>query len=50
MEILHTTKVGSTEMEKSLGISLSKLKSFQKKNKFTNGPDYFTMAKGKNCF
>ena len=48
MGILHTNKVGSTEMAKALGISLSKLQSLQKKNKFTNGSDYYTMATGKN--
>ena len=35
MGILHTNKIGSTEMAKALGISLSKLQSLQKKNKFT---------------
>ena len=48
MGILHTTKVGSTEMAKALGISLSRLKTLQKNNKFTNGSDYYTMATGKN--
>ena len=47
MGILHTTKVGSTEMAKALGISLSRLKTLQKNNKFTNGSDYYTMATGK---
>ena len=37
MGILHTNKVGSTEMAKALGISLSKLKSLQKNNKFEQG-------------
>ena len=49
MGILHTTKVGSTEMAKALGISLSRLKTLQKNNKFTNGSDYYTMATGKNA-
>ena len=48
MGIRHTTKVGSTEMAKALGISLSKLQSLQKKNKFSHGSDYYTMATGKN--
>ena len=49
MGILHTTKVGSTAMAKALGISLSRLKTLQKNNKFTNGSDYYTMATGKNA-
>ena len=49
MGILHTNKVGSTEMAKALGISLSRLKTLQKNNKFTNGSDYYTMATGKNA-
>ena len=49
MGILHTTKVGSTEMAKALGISLSRLKTLQKNNKLTNGSDYYTMATGKNA-
>ena len=49
MGILHTTKVGSTEMAKALGISLTRLKTLQKNNKFTNGSDYYTMATGKNA-
>ena len=49
MGILHTTKVGSTEMAKALGISLTMLKTLQKNNKFTNGSDYYTMATGKNA-
>ena len=49
MGILHTTKVGSTEMAKALGISLSRLKTLQKNNKFTNGSDYYTMATGTNA-
>ena len=49
MGILHTTKVGATEMAKALGISLSRLKTLQKNNKFTNGSDYYTMATGKNA-
>ena len=49
MGILHTTKVNSTEMAKALGISLSRLKTLQKNNKFTNGSDYYTMATGKNA-
>ena len=49
MGILHTTKVGSTEMAKALGISLSRLKTLQKNNNFTNGSDYYTMATGKNA-
>ena len=49
MGILHTSKVGSTEMAKALGISLTRLKTLQKNNKFTNGSDYYTMATGKNA-
>ena len=49
MGILHTTKVGSTEMAKALGISLTRLKTLLKNNKFTNGSDYYTMATGKNA-
>ena len=49
MGILHTTKVGSTEMAKALGISLTRIKTLQKNNKFTNGSDYYTMATGKNA-
>ena len=49
MGILHTTKVGSTEMAKALVISLTRLKTLQKNNKFTNGSDYYTMATGKNA-
>ena len=49
MGILHTNKVGSTEMAKALGISLSKLKSLQKNNKFEQGSDYYTLATGKNA-
>ena len=36
-------------MAKALGISLTRLKTLQKNNKFTNGSDYYTMATGKNA-
>ena len=49
MGIRHTTKVGSTEMAKALGISLAKLKSLQKNSKFEAGSDYYTLATGKNA-
>ena len=49
MGIRHTTKVGSTEMAKALGISLSKLKTLQKNNKFEQGSDYYSLATGKNA-
>ena len=49
MGILHTNKVGSTEMAKALGISLAKLKSLQKNSKFEAGSDYYTLATGKNA-
>ena len=48
MGILHTNKVGSTEMAKALGISLAKLKTLQKNSKFEAGSDYYTLATGKN--
>ena len=47
MGIRHTTKVGSTEMAKALGISLAKLKTLPKYAKFVAGSDYYTLATGK---